>query len=64
MQLGPVTSQATERDCADDGNSYAQPGALHQVIAVGDEPGDILNYALERAAFSHDSTLNQWLTES
>ncbi len=31
---------------------------------VGDEPGDILNYALEHGAFPHDSTLNQWFTES
>jgi hypothetical protein len=28
------------------------------------EPADILNYKLEHGAFPHDTTLNQWFTES
>jgi hypothetical protein len=31
---------------------------------TGDEPGDILNYKKEHSAFPHDTTLNQWFTES
>ena len=31
---------------------------------TGDEPGDILNYKKENPAFPHDTTLNQWFTES
>jgi Patatin-like phospholipase len=31
---------------------------------TGDEPADILNYKKEHSAFPHDTTLNQWFTES
>jgi hypothetical protein len=31
---------------------------------TGDEPADVLNYKREDPAFPHDSTLNQWFTES
>jgi hypothetical protein len=31
---------------------------------TGDEPGDILNYKKEHSSFPHDTTLNQWFTES
>lgn len=31
---------------------------------TGDEPADILNYEKEHAAFPHDTTMNQWFTES
>jgi hypothetical protein len=31
---------------------------------TGDEPGDILNYKKEDQAFPHDSTMNQWFSES
>jgi hypothetical protein len=31
---------------------------------TGDEPGDVLNYKKEDQAFPHDSTMNQWFTES
>jgi hypothetical protein len=31
---------------------------------TGDEPADILNYKKEHASFPHDSTANQWFTES
>jgi hypothetical protein len=31
---------------------------------TGDEPADILNYKNQHAAFPHDSTMNQWFTES
>jgi hypothetical protein len=31
---------------------------------TGDEPGDVLNYKKEQSAFPHDTTLNQWFTES
>jgi hypothetical protein len=31
---------------------------------TGDEPGDVLNYEKEHSAFPHDTTANQWFTES
>jgi hypothetical protein len=31
---------------------------------TGDEPADVLSYALEHSAFPHDMTTNQWFTES
>lgn len=31
---------------------------------TGDEPADVLNYKKQHAAFPHDTTLNQWFTES
>lgn len=31
---------------------------------TGDEPADVLNYKKEDSAFPHDSTLNQWFSES
>ena len=31
---------------------------------TGDEPADVLNYKKEDACFPHDSTVNQWFTES
>jgi hypothetical protein len=31
---------------------------------TGDEPGDIVNYKKEHPSFPHDTTLNQWFTES
>ena len=31
---------------------------------TGDEPADLLNYKKEDPCFPHDSTLNQWFTES
>ena len=31
---------------------------------TGDEPTDVLNYRKQDAIFPHDSTLNQWFTES
>jgi Patatin-like phospholipase len=31
---------------------------------TGDEPADVLNYKSEHACFPHDSTTNQWFTES
>lgn len=31
---------------------------------TGDEPADVLNYKREDPCFPHDSTLNQWFTES
>ena len=45
------------------------PGAPGTVVYIkstltGDEPGDVLNYKKEHAVFPHDSTLNQWFTES
>jgi len=33
-------------------------------ITIQAEPVDILNYKREHAAFPHDTTLNQWFTES
>ena len=45
------------------------PDMLGTVVYIkssltGDEPGDVLNYKKEQAAFPHDITLNQWFTES
>ncbi|MGB0013188.1 MAG: hypothetical protein WBQ03_16380 [Candidatus Sulfotelmatobacter sp.] len=31
---------------------------------TGDEPADVLNYKREDSAFPHDSTVNQWFSES
>jgi len=31
---------------------------------TGDEPADVLNYKKEHSSFPHDTTLNQWFTES
>jgi len=31
---------------------------------TGDEPADVLNYKKEHSCFPHDSTTNQWFTES
>lgn len=31
---------------------------------TGDEPADVMNYKKEDSAFPHDSTLNQWFSES
>jgi hypothetical protein len=46
-------------------------GKLYEGIVVylkssltGDEPADVLSYALEHGAFPHDMTANQWFTES
>lgn len=33
-------------------------------VSLPDVPGDVQNYKLQHAAFPHDSTLNQWFTES
>ena len=42
------------------------PGAVVYLKSslTGDEPGDVLNYKKEDTAFPHDSTVNQWFTES
>ena len=31
---------------------------------TGDEPADVLNYHRQHAAFPHQTTANQWFTES
>ena len=33
-------------------------------LLTGDEPSDVLNYKKEHPSFPHDSTANQWFTES
>jgi hypothetical protein len=38
--------------------------AKGQVVPLSAEPSDILNYKLQHASFPHDSTANQWFTES
>jgi Patatin-like phospholipase len=49
---------------------YAEnPGTPGIVVYIkssltGDEPADVLNYKKEHSAFPHDTTLNQWFTES
>jgi predicted acylesterase/phospholipase RssA len=46
------------------------PGALPGVLVyiktslTGNEPADVLNYAVEHPAFPHQSTTNQWFSES
>jgi hypothetical protein len=35
-----------------------------QEVKISPEPSDILNYKLQHATFPHDSTANQWFTES
>ena len=44
----------------------AVPGILVYIKTslTGDEPSDVLNYAVEHPAFPHETTLNQWFTES
>jgi hypothetical protein len=48
------------------GKSKHQEGIVVYIKSsiTGDEPGDILNYKKENSAFPHDTTLNQWFTES
>jgi hypothetical protein len=52
-------------DKPEDGSEY-RPGIVVYIKSslTGDEPGDILNYKKEHPAFPHDTTLNQWFTES
>jgi hypothetical protein len=45
------------------------PGVTGTIVYIkstltGDEPADILNYKKEHASFPHDTTANQWFTES
>lgn len=42
------------------------PGVVVYIKAslTGDEPADVLNYKKEDGAFPHDSTVNQWFSES
>jgi hypothetical protein len=43
-----------------------EPGIVVYVKSslTGDEPADVLNYKKEDVCFPHDSTVNQWFTES
>jgi hypothetical protein len=43
-----------------------EPGIVVYIKSslTSDEPADILNYKKEHSAFPHDTTLNQWFTES
>jgi hypothetical protein len=47
-------------------SSGEKPGIVVYVKSslTGDEPGDVLNYKKEHTAFPHDTTANQWFTES
>lgn len=38
--------------------------AKGKIVTLSPEPSDILNYKLQHASFPHDSTANQWFTES
>jgi hypothetical protein len=45
------------------------PGTPGTVVYIkssltGDEPADVLNYKKDHSTFPHDTTLNQWFTES
>lgn len=48
------------------GHPQYRPGVVVYIKSslTGDEPGDILNYKKEHSAFPHDTTANQWFTES
>ena len=49
---------------------YLSRGRTHGFVVyiksslTGDEPADVMNYKKEDSAFPHDSTLNQWFSES
>lgn len=47
-------------------NSEDQFGHILYIKAslTGDEPADVLNYRRQHAKFPHDTTLNQFFTES
>jgi hypothetical protein len=44
----------------------ARPGTVVYIKSslTGDEPADVLNFKKEHSIFPHDSTTNQWFTES
>ena len=53
--------------CKDRPDLAAEAGGIIVYIKsslTGDEPADILSYKKEHPAFPHDSTTNQWFTES
>jgi hypothetical protein len=57
---------AAERDEDPNFNEKSKDGVLVYIkpTLTGDEPADILNYAGEHRSFPHESTLNQFFTES
>lgn len=40
------------------------PAKIPGEVQLPDVPGDVQNYKLQHTAFPHDSTVNQWFTES
>jgi hypothetical protein len=49
-----------------DPEHHEYPGTVVYIKSslTGDEPSDIVNYKKEHPSFPHDTTLNQWFTES
>jgi hypothetical protein len=48
------------RKAAQDGSPAVDPGT----VELPDVPGDVQNYKLQHEDFPHDSTAEQWFTES
>ena len=64
---GGLCRVGTIRYEAVDGAAAAEPGRLVYVkplLCDRDEPADVLNYARENPAFPHQSTSDQWFSES
>jgi hypothetical protein len=40
------------------------PSPVKESVQLPNVPGDVQNYQLRRQDFSHDSTAEQWVTES
>jgi hypothetical protein len=61
-----VVGTITYQEDALSGVSGVKPGIVVYIKSslTGDEPADVLNYKREDPCFPHDSTLNQWFTES
>ncbi len=70
----PETPDSDKEKCKDEGKilyikssvtgSFNWENAKKELFALGAEPLDILNYKLQHSSFPHDSTANQWFTES
>jgi hypothetical protein len=70
----PETPDCDKKECEKEGKilyikssvtgSINWENAKKELIALGAEPLDILNYKLKHNSFPHDSTANQWFTES
>ena len=63
-------SQYSSKHCVVGSITYPEAPETHGIIVylksslTGDEPADVLNYKKEDSCFPHDSTLDQWFSES